>query len=228
MKAPSSPFALRPCLHCTAASSLASPDLEPKIANFHPFFSVPALSGHTGNWLLPLLSFLYCPLSLCHRYPVLLVCCQCSASSSARLTSEVTLKHQHTTQHSLSSLSLVSVSSPKCSHQAADLHSLSLPLFVSSPYPISLHYPPKAMLLLRSLTCLQKIPTSSSVQASAVVSRAFHGYTNELTHPIPGKTPVKQTAEEAVSVVKSGMPRLARLYCRLCHHFTASVPLLHT
>ena len=37
-----------------------------------------------------------------------------------------------------------------------------------------------------------------------VGKRFLHGYTRELTHPIPGKIPNFVSAEEAVSVVKSG------------------------
>lgn len=33
----------------------------------------------------------------------------------------------------------------------------------------------------------------------------YHGYTNEPTHPIPGRQPKSMTADEAVSAVKSGM-----------------------
>lgn len=49
--------------------------------------------------------------------------------------------------------------------------------------------------LFRAITALRTVPNGT---------RLFHSYVNEISHPIPGRTPKFVTAEEAVSVVKSG------------------------
>ena len=46
--------------------------------------------------------------------------------------------------------------------------------------------------------------TQNLIQSRAGHNRTYYTYVNEPSHPIPGKKPKTVTAEEAVSVVKSG------------------------
>lgn len=51
----------------------------------------------------------------------------------------------------------------------------------------------------------QRHQTSQWMKLPLLMNRCqYHGYTNEPTHPIPDRQPKSMTAEEAVSVVKSG------------------------
>lgn len=70
------------------------------------------------------------------------------------------------------------------------------------------------MALLRNLTHLRRVsaltdqlPTwlpAATATTSPALTRSFYSYSNEPTHVIPGKEPKWMSAEEAVSVVKSG------------------------
>ena len=65
--------------------------------------------------------------------------------------------------------------------------------------------PKDSMALLRNLSRLRQLSTiQENLSVPLCNNRLFHGYTNEPTHSIPGKEPRWMSAEEAVSVVKSG------------------------
>lgn len=60
------------------------------------------------------------------------------------------------------------------------------------------------MTFLRHFIRLQQQHQKSQWMPLMMNRCQFHSYTNEPTHPIPGRHPKMMTADEAVSVVKSG------------------------
>lgn len=67
---------------------------------------------------------------------------------------------------------------------------------------------------IKTTTSLLPIISSAQSQIQSITqhqvtgqNRTFYTYVNEPSHPIPGKKPKTVSAQEAVSVVKSGMKR---------------------
>ena len=60
-----------------------------------------------------------------------------------------------------------------------------------------------ALRCIRGSSCSHSLH-SPLTSVAVAAHRSFYSYVNEPAHPIPGKTPKWATAEEAVSVVKSG------------------------